>query len=153
MKKTKKKRSKAHSRRPFPIWGWVLLILGALIAVGGAILLLQPKTESAQSLPLEITVAQAGQKRGQGAFFLDVREPSEWAQFHIQGATLIPLESLSSRLSEVPRDRQVVVYCRTGVRSAQGRDILLNAGYKQVTSLQGGITQWQAQGMPVVTGQ
>ena len=66
---------------------------------------------------------------------------------------LIPLGSLPSRLKEVPRDRPVVVYCRTGHRSAQGHDILLQAGYKPVTSLAGGITQWQSQGMPVVTGQ
>ena len=65
------------------------------------------------------------------------------------------IESLkpASRLSEVPKDRQVVVYCRTGNRSAQGRDILKNAGYTLVTSMAGGITQWQAQGLPVITGQ
>ena len=91
--------------------------------------------------------------RDQGAFILDVREPSEWTQFHISGATLIPLGDLSNRLNEVPKDREVVVVCLTGIRSPQGRDILIKAGYTKVTSMTGGLTQWQAKGMPVVTGQ
>jgi rhodanese-related sulfurtransferase len=84
---------------------------------------------------------------------LDVREPSEWTQFHIPGATLIPLGDLPKRLNEVPKDRVVVVVCRTGNRSAQGRDILLNAGFTNITSMAGGVTQWQVQGLPIATGQ
>ena len=59
---------------------------------------------------------------------LDVRQPDEWAAGHIEGATLIPLGELADRVAEVPADRQVVVVCRSGNRSAQGRDILLGAG-------------------------
>jgi phage shock protein E len=149
----KNNKRKAPPKKKFPVWGWVALALGLVVIVGAAIALAQPKSPTSVSLPSEISVAQAAQKRDQGAFILDVREPSEWAQFHIQGATLIPLGSLPSRLNEVPKDRPVVVYCRTGHRSAQGRDILLNAGFKHVTSMTGGITQWQTQGMPVITGQ
>ena len=98
-------------------------------------------------------MAQASQKRSQGAFILDVREPSEWTQFHIQGATLIPLGDLPNRLNEVPKDKEVVVVCRTGVRSAQGRDILLKAGFTKVTSMAGGMNAWQAQGLQIATGQ
>ncbi|MBU3927578.1 MAG: rhodanese-like domain-containing protein [Bacteroidetes bacterium] len=90
--------------------------------------------------------------RDQGAFILDVREQSEWDQFHIPGATLIPLGELPNRLNEVPKDKTVVVVCRTGHRSAQGRDILLNAGFTQVTSMTGGVTEWQAQRLETVTG-
>ena len=50
---------------------------------------------------------------------------------------------------EVPRDREIVVVCRSGNRSQQGRDILLNAGYTQVTSMQGGLNEWRASGYPV----
>ena len=91
--------------------------------------------------------------REEGAFILDVREPSEWTQFHIPDATLIPLAELPNRLNEVPKDSKVVVVCRTGRRSAEGRDILLNAGFTQVTSMAGGVTQWQTQGLPIATGQ
>jgi len=120
--------------------------------VAGIVISQQSKPAVVQ-LPAEITVAQTADKQKNGAYILDVREPSEWTQFHIQGATLIPLGDLPKRLTEVPKDREVVVVCRTGNRSAQGRDILLAAGFKQVTSMTGGVTEWQAQGLPVATGQ
>jgi rhodanese-related sulfurtransferase len=104
------------------------------------------------SLPAEVDVARAAALQAAGAFVLDVREPSEWAAGHIAGATLIPLGQLPNRLAEVPRDHQVVVVCRTGHRSAQGRDILLGAGFPAVTSMTGGMTAWTAAGNPVKTG-
>jgi rhodanese-related sulfurtransferase len=79
---------------------------------------------------------------------LDVRQPEEWDQVHIPGTTLIPLGELESRLSEVPKDKEVVVVCRSGNRSQQGRDILLNAGFEQVTSMTGGLNDWRSSGYP-----
>lgn len=145
------KKRKAPPTKGLPIWAIGLLVIVLLATVGAIVVLSQPPAVT--TLPAEITVAQAADLQKNGAFILDVREPSEWAQFHIQGATLIPLGDLPNRLSDVPKDRQVIVYCRTGVRSAQGRDILKNAGYTLVTSMTGGITQWQAKGMPVISGQ
>jgi len=84
-----------------------------------------------------------------GAFVLDVRTVEEWNEFHAPNSTLIPLDQLASRLNEVPRDRQVVVVCRSGNRSQQGRDILLNAGFEQVTSMTGGLNEWRAGGFPI----
>jgi rhodanese-related sulfurtransferase len=147
----KKKNKKAPSKRSFPMWGWILI--GVLLVAGAGAVGLQLLKPAVVSLPPEITVAQASQKRDQGAFILDVREPSEWTSFHIPEASLIPLGDLPNRLSEVPKDREVVVVCRTGNRSAQGRDILLNAGFARVTSMAGGVTEWQAQGLPIATGQ
>jgi len=137
-------------KKTLPIWGWILIGI-VTIGIITAVILLIPKPATV-SLPSEVTVAQAAQLRSEGALILDVREPSEWAQFHIPGATLIPLGSLPTRLNEVPKDRNVVVVCRTGNRSAQGRDILLNAGFTKVTSMAGGVTQWQTQGLPIATG-
>jgi len=147
----KKSKRKVPSKSSFPVWGWVLIGV-VLIAAAGAVAaqFLKPVVVS---LPPEITVDQAAQRRDQGAFILDVREPSEWTSFHIPGATLIPLGDLPNRLTEVPKDREVVVVCRTGNRSAQGRDILLKAGFTKVTSMAGGVTQWQTQGLPIATGQ
>jgi rhodanese-related sulfurtransferase len=142
---------KHDSKKPFPTWGWILLAVAVLAIASFAIL--QKSQSAVVSLPAEITVDQAAKMRDQGAFMLDVREPNEWTQFHIPGATLIPLGSLPGRLNEVPKDRDVVVVCRTGHRSAQGRDILLNSGFTKVTSMAGGVTQWQAQGLPIATGQ
>jgi rhodanese-related sulfurtransferase len=104
------------------------------------------------AMPAEVSVDQALALRESGAFVLDVRQPEEWNAVHIPGATLIPLGELSSRLGEVPRDRQVLVVCRSGNRSAQGRDILLGAGFPSVTSMAGGMNQWAAAGYPTTSG-
>ena len=143
--------SKSKPQKGFPVWVWGFTAV-ILTAIVGFLVLRQVNPKS-KSYPLEITIAQAAEKREQGAYILDVRQPEEWIQFHIPGAILIPLGELSSRLSEVPKDREVVVVCRTGRRSAQGRDILRNAGYTEVTSMSGGVTQWQAQGLPIATGE
>ncbi len=104
------------------------------------------------ALPAEVSTAEAKALQDGGAFVLDVRQPDEWAAGHIQGATLIPLGELATRLAEVPNDRQVVVVCRSGNRSAQGRDILLGAGYPSVTSMAGGMNGWTAAGYPTASG-
>jgi rhodanese-related sulfurtransferase len=147
---SREKRQK-RTQKTLPIWTWGIVAFVLVAAVGYiAWRQLKPAT---QSYPLEITTAQAAEKRAQGALILDVRQPSEWLQFHIPGATLIPLGELPSRLSEVSKDREIVVVCRTGHRSAQGRDILRKAGYTRVTSMAGGVTKWQADGLPITTGE
>lgn len=136
----------------------VLIIAVALAtaACGGSAASKSPTTgvvpTAAAGLPLEVSVAEAASLRDSGAFVLDVRQPDEWEAGHIEGATLIPLGELASRVAEVPRDRDVVVVCRSGNRSAQGRDILLGAGYPAVTSMAGGMNDWASSGRPVVTG-
>ncbi|HPC06909.1 MAG TPA: rhodanese-like domain-containing protein [Anaerolineaceae bacterium] len=104
------------------------------------------------NLPAEISVTEAAKLEQQDWFFLDVREPSEWEEAHIPYATLIPLGELNSRLSEIPKDKNIVVVCRSGNRSAVGRDLLINSGFTNVTSMAGGMNTWQAKGFPVVTG-
>jgi rhodanese-related sulfurtransferase len=101
------------------------------------------------SLSRTISVGEAYNMYQNGAFVLDVRTQEEWNEYHAPNTTLIPLEQLDSRLSEVPRDRQIVVVCRSGNRSQQGRDILLNAGFEQVTSMTGGLNEWRDSGYPI----
>ena len=103
----------------------------------------------AAPLPAEVSVAEAAKKRDAGAFVLDVRTVEEWNEYHVPGSKLIPLNELGNRLAEVPKDREVVVVCRSGNRSATGRDLLLKAGYPQVTSLAGGLQTWRNAGRPV----
>ncbi|HSG43764.1 MAG TPA: rhodanese-like domain-containing protein, partial [Anaerolineales bacterium] len=85
-----------------------------------------------------------------GAYVLDVRTVEEWDEFHAPNTTLIPLDQLTVRANEVPRDREIVVVCRSGNRSQQRRDILLNAGFTNVTSMAGGLNEWRALGYPIV---
>lgn len=75
-----------------------------------------------------------------GATLLDVRTPEEFASGHIDGALLVPVDELEGRLTEVSRDRPVVVYCRSGGRSARAASILGEAGY-EVHDL-GGMSSW-----------
>jgi rhodanese-related sulfurtransferase len=132
--------------------GWWLAL--AVIAAGAAAFAMWRwmGTSTAEALPAEISVAEAATRRDAGSFILDVREPDEWEAAHIPGATLIPLSRLSSRIAEVPRNQEIVVVCRSGNRSRQGRDLLLEAGFDRVTSMAGGLTEWQAQGYPTVSG-
>jgi len=77
-------------------------------------------------------------------FLLDVREPWEWQVSNLEsrGAVLIPLGALDDRLAEVPRDRPVVVYCRSGQRSLDAAERLSRAGTVEVYNLRGGILAW-----------
>lgn len=85
---------------------------------------------------------------GAAHLLIDVRTPEEFASGHIQGAVNIPVDTLGSRLSEVPGDQPIVVYCRSGNRSAQASRILTQAGYTHIYDL-GGLIDWTAQGFPV----
>lgn len=77
-----------------------------------------------------------------GALLLDVRTPGEFSDRHIEGAVNIPVEALAGRMAEVgPKDRPVVVYCRSGNRSASAKRQLLAAGYASVHDL-GPIGAW-----------
>jgi rhodanese-related sulfurtransferase len=106
-------------------------------------------TNPSAALPPEISVSEAYNKYQNGAYVLDVRTQEEWDDFHAPNTTLIPLDQLPARLNEIPRDKEIVVVCRSGNRSQQGRDILLRAGFEQVTSMQGGLNEWRASGYPV----
>jgi adenylyltransferase/sulfurtransferase len=77
-------------------------------------------------------------------FLLDVREPWEWSIGNLEalGARLIPLSDLAHRLQEVPRDRPVVIYCRSGQRSETAARQLMEAGYPAVYNLRGGVLAW-----------
>lgn len=85
-------------------------------------------------------------------YLVDVREPSEYADGHIEGAKLIPLGQLSNRLNELPKDREIVCVCASGNRSTTASKTLIQAGY-QVMNLQGGMFGWRQSRYPVKTGQ
>ena len=132
-----------------------LLIIGAVVAVlilavGAAVVwnVSSKPDATTTDLPLNVNVDEAYQMVQNGAFLLDVREQSEWDDFHAVGATLIPLGQLASRVDEVPRDQDIVVICNSGNRSQEGRDILLDAGFKNVTSVDGGSQAWRTAGYP-----
>ena len=76
---------------------------------------------------------------------VDVRRPDEFAAGHIDGAMPMPLDSLPTTYAQLPRDVKLVVYCRSGHRSAQAVSFLLANGYSLAVSLHGGYLAWTGQ--------
>jgi rhodanese-related sulfurtransferase len=157
---TMSRSSKAAQRKttkPAPTRLWITGILAAVLVVAAVAVVLAlnggQQSAVANALPDTISVQEAASKRDAGAFILDVRQPEEWVNDgHIPNASLIPLGELASRVNEVPQDAEILVICRSGNRSQEGRDILLRAGFTHVTSVAGGMNEWRAAGLPSVTG-
>jgi sulfur-carrier protein adenylyltransferase/sulfurtransferase len=87
---------------------------------------------------------------GKKLALIDVREPVEWDIVHIDGAQLIPKSLISSGegLAQLPHDRKAVLYCKTGVRSAEALVAVKKAGFSDAVHLQGGIVAWAKQMQP-----
>ncbi len=88
--------------------------------------------------PDELDAVLGGEPR---PFLLDVREVMEWQNMNLAhlGAVLVPMREVPGRMDEIPRDRPVVVYCHTGVRSLEVAKLLAAEGYADVRNLEGGI--------------
>ncbi|MEO8383221.1 MAG: molybdopterin-synthase adenylyltransferase MoeB [Acidobacteriota bacterium] len=93
----------------------------------------------------DITPAEVSQRlaAGEDLVLIDVREPVEWNLGHIENATHIPMNQVPQRLAEIPKDRDVVLICRSGGRSSHVQGHLLGtAGYTRVKNLVGGMQRW-----------
>ncbi|NTW04335.1 MAG: rhodanese-like domain-containing protein [Oscillochloris sp.] len=100
---------------------------------------------------LSVTDLKAKLDSSESLFLLDVRTPEEFSQDgHVAQATLIPLDQLDSRLSELPSDKPIACICRSGNRSTTACTDLLARGY-DVTNVTGGMKAWAAAGYPVTT--
>ena len=108
----------------------------------------RPAAALAETSPEELAGRLAS---GDAPFLLDVREPYEVPVRALAGALNIPLAALPSRLDDVPRGRDVVVYCESGVRSARALAILGAAGHARASHLAGGIARWRREGRSVVS--
>jgi rhodanese-related sulfurtransferase len=97
----------------------------------------------------EASELQAG---GNGALIIDVREPNEFAAGRIEGAVLVPLGQLANRYPELPRDRQLLMLCRSGGRSASATQFLAGQGFDDVANVDGGMIAWHNAGLPMKSG-
>jgi len=147
-KTTSKKTSRQSSSS---LLTWLVLGVVAILVLYGIYQQITYANRRNVRIP-EIDVQQAYEKYQEGVFILDVRQPEEWNEGHIPNATLIPLDQLAQRVNELPRDREIVVVCRSGNRSREGTLILLENGFKQISSMAGGVTDWSAKGYPLVQG-
>jgi rhodanese-related sulfurtransferase len=82
---------------------------------------------------------------------LDVRQPEEFQAEHIAGARLIPLGDLPAKMSDLPRDREILVICASGSRSGVATRQLTTAGF-QVKNIRGGMSNWSRAGLPIQHG-
>ncbi len=102
-----------------------------------------------------IDAKQAQTMVSHGALLLDVREPAEYAAIHAPNAKLIPLGEVGSRLNELEayKNKPIAVMCRSGRRSAKAVALLQEAGFTQVSNVQGGIQAWEQAGLQVIKQQ
>ena len=94
--------------------------------------------------PPEISPRELKQKldENESVFLLDVREPSEYDIVHLEGAQLIPLNTLPHHVDSLPSDQEIVVYCHHGTRSLYATAYLQQNGFRDTKNLAGGIDQW-----------
>jgi len=96
-------------------------------------------------------LVQQMEKKDKDLVLLDVRTPEEFAAGHIPGAINIPHDQLPNRLAEIAgaKNKNVVVYCRTGRRSAIAQETLTTQGFTSVRHLEGDMVKWQEDKRPV----
>lgn len=99
----------------------------------------------------QIDVAQLAERKGRGELLIDVREPSEYLEGHVDGAVLIPLAEVGSRLDEIPEQEPVMLICRSGGRSQKACELLRRVG-RDAHNVAGGTLAWLEAGLPVVRG-
>jgi len=85
-----------------------------------------------------------------GFVIIDARRPDEFAGGHIAGAVNIDSATFTEHIKDLDPDGTYVIYCRTGGRTAGVRDMMREAGFREVYEIQGGISAWTAAGLPVV---
>ncbi len=97
-----------------------------------------------------VTCAEALERQGRGALIVDVRDDDEYAEAHVAGAVHIPLPDIESRVSEIPKDRDVLLFCRSGRRSGKAQDLLIDMyDFRYVYNVEGGIVAWAEADLPL----
>ena len=80
--------------------------------------------------------------RGDDFIFLDVRSPAENAEVSIEGATLIPLGMLREKLGTLPKDKEIIAFCKISLRGYEAQKILDAAGFEKTAFMDGGVLAW-----------
>jgi rhodanese-related sulfurtransferase len=103
---------------------------------------------------IDVTETAARLEGGEpgGPLLVDVREPDELRAARVEGAVHLPISVFPQRCTELPQDRQILVICATGNRSAAVTAFLLRNGWPDVHNVEGGITAWRRSGFAVKSG-
>lgn len=98
----------------------------------------------------EITIDEVDSLLAEGALLIDVRELAEWNAGRIPHSELRPMSTINEWWQQLPRNRTIVVACRTGQRSARVVEALIaQAGFEDVHNLTGGVVAWSLAGRPI----
>jgi rhodanese-related sulfurtransferase len=110
-------------------------------------------TQPAGAIPsVDVTEARRRLDADDRTVIVDVREPGEFAAVRIEGSALVPLSTFALRFGDLPRDRPLLVVCRSGSRSLAATAHLLRNGWPDVANVAGGIDAWQGAGLAVRSG-
>jgi rhodanese-related sulfurtransferase len=122
----------------------IFLIVGLVLFWFGCSAKLQGPASPVQGASYDISPLVVKQKLDAGEKFilLDVRQPEEYTQGHLQGAILIPLGELRERYRELNPEQEIITYCYRGGRGNSAAMILLNLGFGNVKNMKGGISAW-----------
>ena len=124
---------------------WAMACLAAGLIATGVSLAAPPSVT-----PQQVREMQA--QKSAALYVLDVRTPEEFASGHVPGAVNIPYDQVASRLAEIPKDKEVVLYCRSGRRAGLAAAELEKAGYADLQLMQGDMPAWEKAGLPVEGG-
>jgi rhodanese-related sulfurtransferase len=120
----------------------VLIILSWVLSISGCSAFVNTK----EVIPISTEKVNEIIEKGKDYILLDVRTQEEYDSGHLKDAMLIPVDDLEERINEVPEGKPIIVYCKSGMRSARAADILLNNGFSPVYNMQGGIEKWRSDG-------
>jgi len=128
----------------------IIIFAAAVLAVGAYYLMMRTGDSAGYG---NVDVGEARELIADKAdlVILDVRTVSEYESGHLEGATNIPVEELSGRLSELNQNDEMLVYCRTGNRSTTAVGLLKDNGYDRLYHMDGGIVAWNGAGFPTVS--
>jgi len=134
-----KKKSTANSSSMKKALPWI--IVGIVVIVIG-VLLFKPSANSAGGGFRDVDSAGLLAAQKAGAQVVDVRTQGEYAMGHIKGAVNVPVDELQNAAANWDRDKDYVLYCATGERSAAGQSAMESMGFKSVANLTGGVVSW-----------
>lgn len=128
----------------------IVVATGIFAACGGAQDLAPNAARPAEPTAISAQALHSRLQSEEKPLVVDVREPSEFQDGHIEGAKLAPLGSVEQGVADIARDREIVLVCRSGRRSSQARELLAARGYTNLKNMDGGMVEWEKNGYPVV---
>jgi rhodanese-related sulfurtransferase len=127
------------------------LFLVIIVIAGGGCKSTAGVTQTTVSVTEAYNIIQTN-KDNANFHIIDIRTPEEYAAGYLENARLINYnaENFTEEISKLDRNNKYLIYCRSARRSTAAMDVFRSLGFTDVSNMEGGITEWQAQGLPVV---